>query len=129
MSEQNEALQKKKDSFLEELAHQVSINANARTIYGDPVDRDGVTVIPVAQAGYGFGGGSGRKRLPEGSGEGVGGGGGGMVIPVGYIEIKNGQTRFRPTRDPLAVLPAVLAAAPLALLTIWRLAKFLKRKS
>jgi uncharacterized spore protein YtfJ len=128
MAEQDEALREKESSFLEELGRQVSVTANVRCIFGEPIDRDGVTVIPVAQAGYGFGGGSGKKELREGKGEGAGGGGGGMVIPIGYIEIKNGETRFRPTRDSLAIVPAILAAAPVAFLMIWKVAKLLKGK-
>ena len=120
----------KENSFVEGLAYQLGITANARNIYGEPVERDGVTVIPVAQAAYGFGGGSGSGKKENGeAGEGSGGGGGVMLMPVGYIEIKNGQTRFRPTRDPLALLPAILAAAPLSLLMVWRITKLLRRKS
>lgn len=131
MSGQEEALQPKESSFVEGLAYQLGMTANARNIYGDPVERDGVTVIPVAQAAYGFGGGSGRGKKEHGevAGEGSGGGGGAMLIPVGYIEIKNGQTRFRPTRDRLALVPAILAAAPLSLLMIWRITKLFRRKS
>ena len=131
MSGQDESLRAKGSSFVEGLAYQLGMTANARNIYGEPVERDGVTVIPVAQAAYGFGGGSGRGKKESGevAGEGSGGGGGVMLIPVGYIEIKNGQTRFRPTRDPLAFLPAILAAAPLSLLMIWRITKLLRRKS
>ena len=130
MSGQDEALRPKESSFVEGLAYQLGITANARNIYGEPVERDGVTVIPVAQAAYGFGGGSGSGKKENGeAGEGSGGGGGVMLMPVGYIEIKNGQTRFRPTRDPLALLPAILAAAPLSLLMVWRITKLLRRKS
>lgn len=127
MSGQDEALRQKESSFIEGLAHQLGITANAKHIYGEPVERDGVTVVPVAQAAYGFGGGSGKKKKGELAGEGSGGGGGAMLIPVGYIEIKNGQTRFRPTRDPLALLPAILAAAPLSLLMVWKITKLLRR--
>lgn len=124
MSEQNEALRQKESSFIEGLARQLAITANAKYIYGEPVERDGVTVIPVAKAAYGFGGGGGKGRL----GEGEGGGGGVMLTPVGYIEIKNGATSFRRTRDPLALVPAILAAAPSLLLTVWKITKLLRSK-
>jgi uncharacterized spore protein YtfJ len=123
MPGQDEALLQTERSFIEQLAHQVGITANVKCIYGEPVDRDGVTVIPVAQAAYGFGGGSGKKE----KGEGAGGGGGGMLIPIGYIEIKNGETRFRPVRDPLALVPAILGAAPLILLTVWKIKKLWRK--
>lgn len=130
MSGQDEALRRKESSFVEGLAYQLGITANARNIYGEPVERDGVTVIPVAQAAYGFGGGSGsgKKENGELTGEGSGGGGGVMLTPVGYIEIKNGKTRFRRTRDPLALVPAIIAAAPLSLLMVWKITKLLRRR-
>jgi len=124
MSGQNETLQPKEGSVAERLARQIGITANAKSIYGEPVERDGVTVIPVAKVAYGFGGGGGKKENEEGSG----GGGGVMVTPVGYIEIKNGQTRFRPTLDPLALVPVMLAAAPMILLTAWKITKLLKKR-
>lgn len=123
MSEQNEALLQKESSFIVQLAHELGIVADAKRIYGEPVEQGSLTVIPVAKVGYGFGGGGGKKEKKEG-----GGGGGGLgMIPVGYIEIKNGETRFRPTRDPLAFVPAILAAAPLVLLTVWKITKLFRR--
>jgi len=124
MSGQNEALLQKESSFVERLAHQVGITVNAKLIYGEPVDRDGVTVIPVAKACYGFGGGGGKKEKEEGSG----GGGGALLTPVGYIEIKNGETRFRSSLDLVALVPVVLTAAPLMLLTVWKITKLLRKK-
>lgn len=124
MSGQNETLSQKESSFIVRLAHELGIAANAKHIYGEPVERDGVTVIPVAKIGYGFGGGGGKKEKEEG----MGGAGGLGMMPVGYIEIKNGETRFRATRDPLVLVPAILAAAPLILLTVWKITKLLRRK-
>jgi uncharacterized spore protein YtfJ len=121
MSEENEAFLPKESSFVEGLAHRIGLTVNARYIYGEPVERDGVTVIPVAKAAYGFGGGGGKKAKEGG----LGGGGGVMLTPVGYIEIKHGETRFRPTRDLLAV--SIIAAAPLVWLAVWKITKLLKK--
>ncbi|MBK8812421.1 MAG: sporulation protein [Acidobacteria bacterium] len=123
MSEHQEATQSSGNTFVERLARQIGISANARLIYGEPVERGGVTVITVAKAAYGFGGGGGKKEDEEGSG----GGGGVALTPVGYIEMKNGETRFRPTRDWLALLPAIAAAAPAILLSAWALAKLVRK--
>lgn len=124
MSGQKEAFLQKDSSFIERLGQQLGINANVRQIYGEPIDRDGVTVIPVAKIGFGFGGGSGKKENEEGEG----GGGGVRMIPVGYIEIKNGETRFRSPRDPLALMPVILAAAPWFLVGVWKLRKLFNKK-
>lgn len=47
------------DTLLERLAEKVGAKAQVSTVFGDPVDREGVTVIPVAKAAWGFGGGGG----------------------------------------------------------------------
>jgi len=70
------------DSILDRLAERLGSTANAATIFGAPIERGDVTVIPVARAAYGFGGGSGTRSGEEGSGGGV------RVTPVGYIEIR-----------------------------------------
>jgi uncharacterized spore protein YtfJ len=90
-------------TFVERLAQRVGANFGAATLFGEPVERGEVTVIPVSRAAFGFGGGSG----PEEAG-GSGGGGGGMAWPVGYIELRGSETRFRPIID---WRPLVLAAA------------------
>ena len=74
-------------------------SANARTVFGDPVERDGRTVIPVARLAYGFGGGFGDQpaedaERPMGSGAGMGGGA--MAKPVGALEVTDHETRFVP---------------------------------
>jgi uncharacterized spore protein YtfJ len=119
MTNSQNAVQAAGNSFIERLAQQIGITANARYIYGEPVERGGVTVITVAKASYGFGGGSGQKEKEGG----FGAGGAVAVTPVGYIEIKNGETRFRPTRDSLAYATLIAAVAPFAAFVVWRLTK------
>ena len=83
------------EGFIGSLAEKLGATARAATIFGDPVEREGVTVIPVARARWGFGGGAGKRRDEDGAG----GGGGAIVNPVGFIELKNGEAEFRPIRD------------------------------
>lgn len=116
---QNAAVRSAENSFIERLAQQIGIAADAKHIYGEPVERDGVTVITVGKAAYAFGGGSGQNKKEGGSGA----GGAVAVTPVGYIEIKNGETRFRPTRDPLVYAALIAALAPAAAFVVWRLTK------
>lgn len=80
-------------------------SADARTIYGSPIERDGATVIPVAQVRYGFGGGAGRKQS-QGE-EGTGAGGGAIVTPVGFIEMRDGGVKFRRIRTTSPALAAL----------------------
>jgi len=88
-----------------------------RASYGEPVEVEGVTMVPVALVQFGFGGGDdgssdeGSESGP-GSGGAGGGGGGGVSIPVGaYIRDETGL-RFRPnTISLLAVgIPFVFVA-------------------
>src|SRR5260370_22809718 len=88
-------------TFLERLANRVGINSKVSTVFSDPVERDGITVIPVAKVSCGFGGGAGSGRNPGQSqlGQGSGGGGGTMVKPVGYIVLINGRAPLLPIFD------------------------------
>ena len=79
------------DDFLSTLAEKVGAIAKASIVFGEAVERDGVTVIPVAKARWGFGGGAGNKDNDRGSG----GGGGAVVTPIGFIEIREGQAVFK----------------------------------
>jgi uncharacterized spore protein YtfJ len=80
-------------------------------IFGDPVEREGVTVIPVAAVRMGFGGGT--RSDPSKRHDGEGAGGGGTITAAGYIELKQGTSRFvpvlRPERMAVMLLGAVLA--------------------
>jgi uncharacterized spore protein YtfJ len=94
---------KEKASFVERVAEKMGFYAHAKTVYAEAVEHDGVTVIPVAKVRWGFGGGTGKKKGKSGKG----GGGGLKASPLGYIEIKDGQTEFKPIRDPAALVPLV----------------------
>ena len=116
----DEGIKSERRLFLERMAERLGAAAGVRSIYGEAVERDGVTVIPVAKVAWGFGGGdnAGAPRADgpteiRSSGEGSGGGGGVTVSPVGYVEIAGGRTRFRRIWSPgqVALLVAVSAVA------------------
>ena len=90
-------------SIADRLAGSVSARG-ASLAFGDPIERDEVTILPVAMVTYGFGGGG----LDDEKG---GGGGGGAAMPLGiYVSDRDG-TRFRPNLIPLlGVLVPVLWA-------------------
>jgi uncharacterized spore protein YtfJ len=65
-------------------------------VFGDPVERDGITVIPAAAVRGGGGGGGGQDA------EGSGGGGSGFGLdarPVGAFVVKDGDVRWEPALD------------------------------
>jgi uncharacterized spore protein YtfJ len=96
--------------FVERLADRVGASMRASAVFGEPVERGGVTVIPVAKATWGFGGGSGGEAGKEGAG----GGGGGFVAPLGYIEVRESGAKFKRIRDPRLLAAAVAAAIGVA---------------
>lgn len=102
------------------MANRVGIGARTTTVFADPVERDGITIIPVARATWGFGGGAGSGSNKDQSqvGEGSGGGAGVMVSPVGYIELKDGKARFHPIYDPNAILRILVGAGIVSILVL-----------
>jgi uncharacterized spore protein YtfJ len=87
-----------------------------KRVYGDPYERDGVTVIPAAAVGGGGGGGSG-----EGPEEGETGGGAGFGLgarPVGAYVIENGSVRWEPAVDVSRIVLQALIAVVLAALLL-----------
>ena len=111
------------DSLLDTLAQRLGGTANAAAIFGAPVERGDVTVIPVARAAYGFGGGTGTRSGTEG----YGGGGRVRVAPVGYIEIRPGVVRYRPIRDWGVVIPALAAGGMLTLVAALGIVRLLRQ--
>ena len=103
-----------KRSVAERLAERLGMAASAKTVFAEPVEREGVTVIPVARVRYGFGGGGGSGE------EGAGNGGGGMVqaFPLGYIELKNGGSAFHRLRNPANVVRVVIAVGFVSMLML-----------
>lgn len=107
-------------NILERLASSISNSVRVTTIFGEPVEKDGVTVIPVARARWGFGGGNGPagNYAENQAGEGTGGGAGVMVSPVGYVEVQDGRARFRPIYDPAMVTQIIVASGIVAVLIL-----------
>jgi uncharacterized spore protein YtfJ len=108
------------NELLERIGQTVGQRAQVATVFGEPVERDSVTVIPVAKTRFGFGGGGGSGSRQGNEGSGGGGGGGAMVSPVGYIEMRNDSAEFKRIATSLDLV-AFVAAASLALLTAKRM--------
>lgn len=106
------------DGLLTALADRIGGRFAASTVFGAPVERDGVTVIPVASMRFGIGAGSGSD--PAKGQEGEGGGGGGTMTAIGYIELKDGRTRFVPVVQPARMVTLFGAIALVALALIRR---------
>jgi uncharacterized spore protein YtfJ len=91
MAESRQDFTRAEDTVLN-LSDKFAANANAKTVYGEPVHAGNRTIIPVARIGYLLGATSGGRN-----GETVGGGSGGGGVgarPVGYIEITDAGSRY-----------------------------------
>lgn len=85
-----------------------------RRVFGEPYEKDGVTVIPAARVAGGGGAGSGQdEKGPQGEG----GGFGMNATPAGAFVIREGKVRWQPAVDPNRVFSAVAAVVIAVVLT------------
>jgi len=91
---------------------------NVRTVFGEPIEAKGRTIIPVAKIAYGFGGGvcGNAKSDSEESKSGQGIGGGIIVRPTGVLEIGEDATEFIPFGGKKKLIGALFLGL---LLGIW----------
>ncbi len=105
-------------SFIEVLRNMAD-NATVRTVFGEPVTEDGVTLVPVARVSGGAGGGGGTGPDPKGrEARRTGGGLGLSARPVGAYVIRQGRVSWRPAVDLNRVVLGAQVVAVVALLTI-----------
>jgi uncharacterized spore protein YtfJ len=96
-------------SGIEQLRDAVTV----RRVYGKPIERDGVTVIPAAAVQGGGGGGTG------GPGDSAYGSGWGMrARPVGAYVIRDGEVSWEPALDLGRVIVGGQIVAFIALVTL-----------
>lgn len=105
---------------IEKLFSEAKNSVEAKMVYTEPVERDGLTVIPAARVAAGGGGGNGRDKNGQ---EGEGGGLGLTARPVGAYVIENGKLRWEPALDVnrLAAVGGVILVAGM-----WLAAKLAK---
>ncbi len=92
-----------------------------RRVYGDPIERDGITIIPAAKVRGGGGGGSDVQ--------GNGGGGFGVsATPAGAYVIKDGTVTWRPAIDATRLALMGQLVAIVFLLTVRSVVKALAKR-
>ena len=82
--------------ILQSLTERFAATANVKQVFGEPIEAQGKTIVPVARVMYHVGAGWGGRRLEAAEGGMGGGGGGGAVIalPVGVLEVTPERVRF-----------------------------------
>lgn len=79
-----------------ELLAEVKDAITVKRVYGDPIEKDGMTVIPVASVRGGGGGGGGNDAADAG---GSGAGFGFTARPAGVYVLRDGDAVWRPAFD------------------------------
>ncbi|HYV01277.1 MAG TPA: sporulation protein [Actinomycetota bacterium] len=92
-----------------------------KRVFGEPYERNGVTVIPAARIQGGGGGGGGEG--PEGQGKGSGGGFGLSARPIGAFLIRGDEMAWRPAVDVNRIVLGSQIVAIVALLTMRTIVK------
>jgi uncharacterized spore protein YtfJ len=92
-----------------------------RRVYGEPIQEDGVTIIPAANV-MGGGGGGGDTEGNGGLGFGV------RARPAGAWVIKDGEVRWRPALDLNRVILVGQIVAIVGLLVVRSIAKSLAKR-
>ena len=87
-----------------------------KRVYGDPIERDGILVIPAAKVAGGGGGGGDKENN--------GGGGFGLrATPVGAWIIREGQVEWEPAVDVTRIATLGMLVAIVFLWTVRSMAK------
>src|SRR5436190_7200398 len=92
-----------------------------RRVFGDPYERDGITLIPAARVQGGAGGGGGEG--PEGQGKGSGSGFGLNARPAGAFLIRGDEVSWHPALDVNKIILGGQLVVVAALLTIRAIVK------
>jgi uncharacterized spore protein YtfJ len=113
----------------EEILGQVRDTLTARQVFGEPYERDGALVVPVARVRGGGGGGRGTGGSAGGeTGGGAGVGGSFEVRPVGVYVIRDGEVSWQPAVDVTQIVLRGQLVAIVALLVIRSVVRRLTRR-
>ena len=108
-----------------EILQGVIDGVRAGTVFGQPIEKDGVTVLPVARISGGGGGGKGQDAGGR-EAEGAGGGLGLSARPVGVYVIRDGKVSWSPAVDVTRVILGGQLVGVVALLTLRALFKIIR---
>ena len=78
---------------VQEILEKAQDTVTVKRVYGTPIEKEGLTIIPAASISGGGGGGGGPADAGGGAGYGV------HARPVGAFVIKDGDVRWEPAID------------------------------
>jgi len=114
-----------------EILEQARDTLTVRRVYGEPIERDGMLIVPAAAVRAGGGGGEGRAEPSEGAqaGSGSGGGWGGTARPIGAFVIAGGQVRWQPAVDVNQIIVGAQIALVVGLLVMRSVLRARRRRA
>jgi uncharacterized spore protein YtfJ len=101
---------------IQEAIAQARDTLTVKRVYGEPYEKNGVTIIPAARVQGGAGGGSGED--PQGQGKGSGSGFGVTARPIGAFVLRGDELSWRPAVDVNRIVLGGQAVAIVALLVV-----------
>jgi uncharacterized spore protein YtfJ len=110
---------------VQEVIAQARDAISVKRVFGEPYEKNGVTIIPAARVGGAGGGGGGEGESPDGEGSGKGFGSGFTLSgrPVGAYVIRGQDIHWQPAIDINRIILGGQAVAIVALLTLRTLIK------
>jgi uncharacterized spore protein YtfJ len=114
-----------------EIIEQAGDVLSVRRVFGEPIERDGLVVVPVAIVRGSAGGGSGEGQATTESPGGTGGGGGWLASarPAGVYVISGADVRWQPAVDVNRAILGGQLVAIVALLTLRSIFKARRRRA
>lgn len=111
-----------------EILNQAHDAMSVKRVFGEPIEKDGVTLVPVAMIIGGGGGGGGRTTENDRGGEGSGGGYGGIMRPVGAYVIKGDKATWKPAIDITGIIVGGELVTIVLFLTIRAIVRIVARR-
>jgi uncharacterized spore protein YtfJ len=114
---------------IESVLAQAKDTITVRRVYGEPIERDGVLIIPAAAVGGGGGGGGGDattdgNKTESGSGAGFGVG----ARPVGAFVVRDGEVTWQPAIDVTRIVLGGQLVAIIGFFTLRGVVRILARR-
>jgi uncharacterized spore protein YtfJ len=110
-----EETQRREQSMdVQDITSQARDALTVKRVFGEPYEKDGLTVIPAARVQGAVGAGGGED--PQTQGKGSGGGFGMTARPVGAFILRNGELSWRPAIDATRIAIGGQVVAIVALL-------------
>ena len=110
----------------DQILSQAQDTITIKRVFGEPYEKNGITVITAA--GVLGGGGAGSGEAPGDQGQGSGGGFGVIARPVGAFVIKGDQVSWQPAIDVNRAILGGQILAVIALLTLRTVVRILARR-